>query len=109
MTVFHVDAHANLSSSDRIHSTVADQQAQIDITESPNLNVDDLARWVHLKAGHLGAQATYSWAQQRGLPLTLSSAHNAVLECPLCQYLKSQTVPQRLTSSEESCPLRYGK
>lgn len=80
-----------MSSSDQVHNTVADQQARTDDAELPSLNVEDLAKWVHLKAGHLGAQATYRWARQRGLPLTLSSAQNAVSDC---QHLKSQSVPQ---------------
>ncbi|XP_063807535.1 uncharacterized protein LOC134999989 isoform X2 [Pseudophryne corroboree] len=51
------------------------------------------ALWAHQKSGHLGEKATYRWAQERGIPLTLDIVKSVILRCPLCQHSQKREVP----------------
>ncbi|XP_063286760.1 uncharacterized protein LOC134571962 [Pelobates fuscus] len=58
--VFHVDAHCNTDSLDRLFNSVADEKAKISeaSVENPN-SLLGLANWAHQKCGHLGEKDTH--------------------------------------------------
>ncbi|XP_063315794.1 uncharacterized protein LOC134615238 [Pelobates fuscus] len=60
VTVFHVDAHCNTDSLDRLFNSVADEKAKISEASVENSNsLLGLATWAHQKCGHLGEKATH--------------------------------------------------
>ncbi|XP_030058278.1 uncharacterized protein LOC115469623 [Microcaecilia unicolor] len=73
--VYHVDAHVSPITSDHIFNQTADSLATIhtnvitgtdDSTIHRGEEETGIASWAHKKCGHLGEQATYHWARQRG-------------------------------------------
>lgn len=101
VTVFHVDAHVPLNSLERLFNSQADAQAAISKTthaavpEAKELEawLHGTALWAHQKSGHLGEKATYRWAQERGIPLTMDMVKSVILQCPLCQHSQKREVP----------------
>nr|XP_033789407.1 ribonuclease H-like [Geotrypetes seraphini] len=76
VSVFHVDAHMPVDSMERLFNSQADAAAAISVTttnEIPKVEewLEGTAIWAHQKSGHLGEKATYRWAQERGIPLTI--------------------------------------
>ncbi|RMC21874.1 hypothetical protein DUI87_02745 [Hirundo rustica rustica] len=47
-----------------------------------------LARWAHDATGHQGRDATYKWAQDRGVDLTMDSISQVIHDCETCAAIK---------------------
>lgn len=53
-----------------------------------------LALWAHEKCGHLGEQATYRWAEDRGIPITQDAIKETISKRPIWQVWHKWEVPQ---------------
>ncbi|GAB0207842.1 hypothetical protein GRJ2_003249900 [Grus japonensis] len=47
-----------------------------------------VARWAHETSGHLGRDATYRWAHDRGVDLTMEAITQVTHECETCAAIK---------------------
>ncbi|RMC20768.1 hypothetical protein DUI87_01620 [Hirundo rustica rustica] len=47
-----------------------------------------LARWAHDASGHQGRDATYRWARDRGVDLTMDSISQVIHDCETCAAIK---------------------
>uniref|UniRef100_A0A8U8BM86 Integrase zinc-binding domain-containing protein n=1 Tax=Geospiza parvula TaxID=87175 RepID=A0A8U8BM86_GEOPR len=47
-----------------------------------------LARWAHDASGHQGRDATYKWARDRGVDLTMDSISQVIHDCETCAAIK---------------------
>ncbi|RMB92488.1 hypothetical protein DUI87_31131 [Hirundo rustica rustica] len=47
-----------------------------------------LARWAHDASGHQGRDATYKWAQDRGVDLTMDSISQVIHDCETCAAIE---------------------
>ena len=50
-----------------------------------------VARWAHETSGHLGRDATYRWARDRGVDLTMEAITQVTHECETCAAIKQAT------------------
>ncbi|XP_064900755.1 uncharacterized protein LOC135577045 isoform X1 [Columba livia] len=92
--VRHVDAHVPKSraTEEYLNNQQADQAAKIKIAE---VDLDwqhkgelFLARWAHDASGHQGRDATYKWARDRGVDLTMDTISQVINECETCAEIK---------------------
>uniref|UniRef100_A0A663MWX4 Integrase catalytic domain-containing protein n=1 Tax=Athene cunicularia TaxID=194338 RepID=A0A663MWX4_ATHCN len=96
VTVFHVDAHSNINSLGHLYNSVTANQAKISQAglEFPQEgDHEGLAKWAHHKCGHLGEKATYKWAQERGIAMSLDMIRTIIAQCPVCQHTHKCLVP----------------
>ncbi|KAK4807124.1 hypothetical protein QYF61_018465 [Mycteria americana] len=47
-----------------------------------------IARWAHDTSGHQGRDATYRWARDRGVDLTMDTIAQVIHECETCPAMK---------------------
>ena len=47
-----------------------------------------IARWAHDTSGHLGRDATYRWARDRGVDLTMDAIAQVIHDCETCAAIK---------------------
>ncbi|GAB0210357.1 hypothetical protein GRJ2_003501500 [Grus japonensis] len=104
--VHHVDAHVPKSRATEEHQNnqqVVDQAAKIEVAQ---VDLDwqrkgelFIARWAHDTSGHQGRDATYSWARDRGVDLTMDAISQVIHECETCAAIKQ---PKRVK------PVWYG-
>ncbi|RMB97671.1 hypothetical protein DUI87_25822 [Hirundo rustica rustica] len=47
-----------------------------------------LARWAHDASGHQGRDATYRWARDRGVDLTMDNISQVIHNCETCAAIK---------------------
>ena len=47
-----------------------------------------IARWAHDTLGHQGRDATYQWAPDRGVDLTMDTIAQVIHECETCAAIK---------------------
>ena len=47
-----------------------------------------IARWAHGTSGHQGRDATYRWARDRGVDLTMDTTAQVIHECETCTAIK---------------------
>ncbi len=93
--VSHVDAHTTQQSAEALFNATVDAHAKIDlITVQPPTMGLSAATWAHVKSGHLGASATYQWAMDRGISITMDEARTATHQCTICQHYTKKDVPQ---------------
>ncbi|GAB0207087.1 hypothetical protein GRJ2_003174300 [Grus japonensis] len=92
--VRHVDAHIpkNLATEDHQNNQQVDQAAKIEVAQ---VDLDwqrkgelFIARWAHDTSGHQGRDATYRWARDRGLDLTVDAIAQVIHECETCAAIK---------------------
>ncbi|RMC19716.1 hypothetical protein DUI87_03280 [Hirundo rustica rustica] len=92
--VRHVDAHVPKSRANEEHQNneQVDQAAKIEVSK---IDLDwqhkgelFLARWAHDASGHQGRDATYKWAQDRGVDLTMDSISQVIHDCETCAAIK---------------------
>ncbi|RMC21731.1 hypothetical protein DUI87_02600 [Hirundo rustica rustica] len=93
--VRHVDAHVPKSRANEEHQNnkQVDQAAKIEVSK---IDLDwqhkgelFLARWAHDASGHQGRDATYKWARDRGVDLTMDSISQVIHDCETCAAIKS--------------------
>ncbi|RMC20576.1 hypothetical protein DUI87_01427 [Hirundo rustica rustica] len=104
--VRHVDAHVPKSQANEEHrnNEQVDQAAKIEVSK---IDLDwqhkgelFLARWAHDASGHQGRDATYKWARDRGVDLTMDSISQVIHDCETCAAIKQ---------AKRVKPLWYGK
>ncbi|RMC03352.1 hypothetical protein DUI87_20548 [Hirundo rustica rustica] len=92
--VCHVDAHVPKSRANEEHQNneQADQAAKIEVSK---IDLDWqakgellLARWARDDSGHQGRDATYKWARDRGVDLTMDSISQVIHDCETCAAIK---------------------
>ncbi|KAK4807077.1 hypothetical protein QYF61_018418 [Mycteria americana] len=103
--VRHVDAHVPKSQATEEHQSnqQVDQAAKIEVAQ---VDLDwqhkgelFIARWAHDTLGHQGRDATYRWARDRGVDLTMDTIAQVIHECETCAAIKQ---------SKRLKPLWYG-
>ncbi|KAK4822646.1 hypothetical protein QYF61_018598 [Mycteria americana] len=92
--VRHVDAHVPKSRATEEHQNnqKMDHAAQ---TEVAQVDLDwqhrgelFIAWWAHDTSGHQGRDATYRWAHDRGVDLTMDAIAQVIHECETCAAIK---------------------
>ncbi|KAK4806926.1 hypothetical protein QYF61_012647 [Mycteria americana] len=103
--VHHVDAHVPKSQATEEHQNnqQVDQAAKIEVAQ---VDLDwqhkgelFIARWAHDPSGHQGRDATYRWARDRGVDLTMDPIAQVIHECETCAAIKQ---------AKQLKPLWYG-
>ncbi|KAK4810701.1 hypothetical protein QYF61_007675 [Mycteria americana] len=103
--VRHVDAHVPKSRATEEHQNnqQVDQAAKIEVAQ---VDLDwqhkgefFIARWAHDTSGHQGRDATYRWARERGVDLTMDTIAQVIHECETCAAIKQANALK---------PFRYG-
>ena len=92
--VRHVDAHVPKSRATEEHQNnqQVDKAAKIEVAQ---MDLDwqhkselFLARWAHDTSGHQGRDATYRWARDRGVDLTMDTIAQVIHDCETCAAIK---------------------
>ncbi|GAB0176080.1 hypothetical protein GRJ2_000073200 [Grus japonensis] len=92
--VRHVDAHVPKSRATEEHQNnqQVDQAAK---TEVAQVDLDwqrkgelFIARWAHDTSGHQGRDATYRWARDRGVDLSMDAISQVIHQCETCATIK---------------------
>ncbi|XP_010581152.1 PREDICTED: 7SK snRNA methylphosphate capping enzyme [Haliaeetus leucocephalus] len=92
--VRHVDAHVPKSQATEEDQSnqQADQATKIKVSQ---VDLDwhhkgelFMARWAHDTSGHQGRDATYRWARDRGVDLTMDTIAQVIHECETCAAIK---------------------
>ncbi|KAK4806877.1 hypothetical protein QYF61_012598 [Mycteria americana] len=103
--VRHVDAHVPKSQATEEHQNnqQVDQAAKIEVAQ---VDLDwqhkgelFTAHWAHDTSGHQGRDATYRWACDRGVDLTMDTIAQVIHECETCAAIKQ---------AKQLKPLWYG-
>ncbi|KAJ7411096.1 hypothetical protein BTVI_51222 [Pitangus sulphuratus] len=74
-TVKHVDKAAKIGIA----------QVDIDWEQKGELFID---QWTHETSGHVGRDATYRWARDQGVDLTMEAITQVIHECETCAAIK---------------------
>jgi len=102
LKVRHVDAHIPKIRATEEHQN-NHQMYQAAKTEVAQVDLDlqhkgelFIARWAHDTSGHQGRDATYIWARDRGVDLTMDTIAQVIHECETCTAIKQakQVKPQ---------------
>uniref|UniRef100_A0A8B9VM15 ribonuclease H n=1 Tax=Anas zonorhyncha TaxID=75864 RepID=A0A8B9VM15_9AVES len=92
--VRHVDAHMpkNRATEEHQNNEEVDRASKIEIAQ---VDLDwgrkgelFVARWAHETSGHLGRDATYRWARDRGVDLTIEAITQVTHQCETCAAIK---------------------
>ncbi|GAB0206679.1 hypothetical protein GRJ2_003133500 [Grus japonensis] len=92
--VCHVDAHVPKSRATEEHQNnqQVDQAAKIEVAQ---VDLDwqhkgelFIARWAHDTSGHQGRHATYRWARDRGVDLSMDTITQVIHQCETCTAIK---------------------
>uniref|UniRef100_A0A8C0ENN5 ribonuclease H n=1 Tax=Bubo bubo TaxID=30461 RepID=A0A8C0ENN5_BUBBB len=113
--VRHVDAHIPKSraTDEHQHNQQADQAAKIEVAQ---VDLDwqrkgelFIARWAHETSGHQGRDATYRWARDRGVDLTIDTIAEIIHGCETCAAIKQakRVKPQR--NEDRWMKYKYGE
>ncbi|GAB0209796.1 hypothetical protein GRJ2_003445300 [Grus japonensis] len=91
--VHHIDAHVPKSQATEEHQNnqQMDQAAKIEVAQIDQLDLDwqckgelFIACWAHDTSGHQGRDATYRWACDQGVDLTMDTIAQVIHECETC-------------------------
>ncbi|RMC00195.1 hypothetical protein DUI87_22797 [Hirundo rustica rustica] len=113
--VHHVDAHVPKSWANKEHrnNELVDQAAKIEVSK---IDLDwqhkgelFLARWAHDASGHQGRDATYKWAQDRGVDLTMDSISQVIHDCETCAAIKQAKRVKPLWYGGRWSKYKYGE
>ncbi|GAB0202834.1 hypothetical protein GRJ2_002749000 [Grus japonensis] len=92
--VRRVDAHVPKSRATEEHrnNQQVDQAAKIEVAQVDLYwqRKDELfiARWAHDISGHQGRDATYRWARDRGVDLSMDAISQVIHQCETCAVIK---------------------
>ncbi|TRZ13847.1 hypothetical protein HGM15179_013264 [Zosterops borbonicus] len=67
------------------------------------------ARWAHDASGHQGRDATYRWARDRGVDLTMDSISQVIHNCETCAAIKQAKRVKPLWYGGRWLKYRYGE
>ncbi|RMC15244.1 hypothetical protein DUI87_07429 [Hirundo rustica rustica] len=113
--VRHVDAHVPKSRANEEHrnNEQVDQAAKIEVSK---IDLDwqhkgelFLARWAHDASGHQGRDATYKWARDRGVDLTMDSISQVIHDCETCAAIKQAKRVKPLWYGGRWSKYKYGE
>ncbi|TRZ12335.1 hypothetical protein HGM15179_014755 [Zosterops borbonicus] len=113
--VGHVDAHVPKSRANEEHrnNEQVDQAAKI---EGSKIDLDwqhkgelFLAQWAHDASGHQGRDATYKWARDRGVDLTMDSISQVIHDCEMCAAIKQAKRVKPLWYGGQWSKYKYGE
>ncbi|RMC19510.1 hypothetical protein DUI87_04122 [Hirundo rustica rustica] len=68
-----------------------------------------LARWAHDASGHQGRDATYRWARDRGVDLTMDNISQVIHNCETCAAIKQAKRVKPLWYGGRWLKYRYGE
>ncbi|TRZ12047.1 hypothetical protein HGM15179_015064 [Zosterops borbonicus] len=68
-----------------------------------------LARWAHDASGHQGRDATYKWARDRGVDLTMDSISQIIHDCDTCAAIKQAKWVKPLWYGGQWSKYKYGE
>ncbi|RMC19116.1 hypothetical protein DUI87_03720 [Hirundo rustica rustica] len=115
MKVQHVDAHVSKSQANEEHhnNEQVDKAAKVKVSQ---VDLDwqhkgevFLARWAHDASGHQGRDATYRWACDRGVDLTMDSISQVTHNCETCTAIKQAKRVKPLWYGGRWLKYRYGE
>ncbi|TRZ10533.1 hypothetical protein HGM15179_016574 [Zosterops borbonicus] len=113
--VRHVDAHVPKGRANEEHrnNEQVDQAARIEVSK---IDLDwhhkgelFLARWAHDASGHQGRDATYKWARDRGVDLTMDSISQVIHDCETCAAIKQAKRVKPLWYGGRWSKYKYGE
>ncbi|RMC20234.1 hypothetical protein DUI87_01080 [Hirundo rustica rustica] len=113
--VRHVDAHVPKSQANAEHrnNEQVDQAAKINVSK---IDLDwqhkgelFLARWAPDASGHQGRDATYKWARDREVDLTMDSISQVIHDCETCAAIKQAKRVKSLWYSGRWSKYKYGE
>ncbi|RMC20991.1 hypothetical protein DUI87_01846 [Hirundo rustica rustica] len=113
--VCHVDAHIPKSGANEEHrnNEQVDRAAKIEVSK---IDLDwehkgelFLARWAHDASGHQGRDATYKWARDRGVDLTLDSISQVIHDCETGAAIKQAKRVKPLWYGGRWSKYKYGE
>ncbi|GAB0207771.1 hypothetical protein GRJ2_003242800 [Grus japonensis] len=115
LKVHHVDAHVPKSRATEEHQNneQVDKAAKIEVAQ---VDLDwerkgelFVARWAHETSGHLGRDATYRWACDQGVDLTMEAITQVTHECEICAAIKQVTRVKSPWNRGRWLGFRYGE
>ncbi|RMC22354.1 hypothetical protein DUI87_00666 [Hirundo rustica rustica] len=113
--VRHVDAHVSKSQANEEHhnNEQVDKAAKVKVSQ---VDLDwqhkgevFLARWAHDASGHQGRDATYRWARDREVGLTMDNISQVIHSCETCAAIKQAKRVEPLWYSGRWLKYRYGE
>ncbi|KAK4806255.1 hypothetical protein QYF61_013399, partial [Mycteria americana] len=113
--VRHVDAHVPKSRATEEHQNnqQVDQAAKIEVAQ---VDLDwqhkgelFIAWWAHDTSGHQGRDATYTWACDRGVSLTMDTIAQVIHECETCAAIKQSKWLKPLWYGGRWLKYKYGE
>ncbi|KAJ7411928.1 hypothetical protein BTVI_48137 [Pitangus sulphuratus] len=87
MKVRHVDANEEHRNNEQVDRTARIKVSQVDLDWQHEGELF-LAQWAHDTSGHQGRDATYRWACDRGVDLTMDSISQVIHDCETCAAIK---------------------
>ncbi|GAB0210049.1 hypothetical protein GRJ2_003470700 [Grus japonensis] len=113
--VRHVDAHVPKSRATEEHQNnqQVDQAAKIEVAQ---VDLDwqhkgelFIARWAHDPSGHQGRDATYRWARDRGVDLSMDAISQVIHQCETCAAIKQAKRVKPLWYGGRWLKYKYGE
>ncbi|RMC19224.1 hypothetical protein DUI87_03829 [Hirundo rustica rustica] len=113
--VRHVNAHIPKSRANEEHRSneQVDRAAKIEVSK---IDLDwehkgelFLAQWAHDASGHQSREATYKWAQDRGVDLTMDSISQVIHDCETCAAIKQAKWVKPLWYGGRWSKCKYGE
>ena len=68
-----------------------------------------LTRWAHETSGHQGRDATYKWARDRGVDLTMDAIAQVIHDCDTCITIKQAKKMNPLLGEGQWQKYKYGE
>jgi len=113
--VRHVDAHVpkNRATEEQQNNHQVDRAARIEVAQIDldwqNKGELFLARWAHETSGHQGRDATYKWARDRGVDLTMDAIAQIIHDCDTCATIKQAKRMKPLWEEGRWQKYKYGE
>ncbi|GAB0207801.1 hypothetical protein GRJ2_003245800 [Grus japonensis] len=113
--VCHNNAHVPKSWATEEHQNnqQVDQAAKIEVAQ---VDLDwqhkgelFIARWAHDTSGHQGRDATYRWARDRGVDLSMDTISQVIHECETCAAIKQAKRVKPLWYGGQWLKYKYGE
>ncbi|GAB0206855.1 hypothetical protein GRJ2_003151100 [Grus japonensis] len=113
--VRHVDVHVPKSRATEEHQNnqQVDQAAKI---EGAQVDLDwqrkgelFIAQWAHDTSGHQGRDATYRWARDRGVDLSMDAISQVIHQCETCAAIKQAKQVKPLWYGGQWLKYKYGE
>ncbi|GAB0205217.1 hypothetical protein GRJ2_002987300 [Grus japonensis] len=113
--VHHVDAHVPKSRATEEHQNnqQVDQAAKIEVAQ---VDLDwqrkgelFIARWARDTSGHQGRDATYRWARDRGVDLSMDAISQVIHQCETCAVIRQAKRVKPLWYGGRWLKYKYGE